>query len=79
QILQPGNLIYAAYRGVNAWMIEIAIPFTLLGAKTPEPGTNWLLKIIRSKSTGYTEESYWALDGSGTHQEKGFGQIVFAP
>ncbi|MCM8828011.1 MAG: hypothetical protein NC902_01815 [Candidatus Omnitrophica bacterium] len=79
QDLQPANLVYGMYRGINAWMIEIGIPFSSIGTRTPEPGETWLLKIIRTKSTGYIEESYWAMDASSYHQEKGFGQIVFAP
>ncbi len=78
QYLNSGVLSYAIYRGVNSWMLEVAIPFSSLGVKVPEPGTKWSMKIIRTKATGYTEESFWAMDSSSYHQEKGFGQVVFA-
>lgn len=79
EMLYPAGFSYALYKGVNAWMLEIAIPFSSIGVKKPEPGTVWALKIIRTKTTSYPEESFWALDASAYHQEKGFGQIVFAP
>lgn len=78
QALSSGELDYAVYKGVNAWMLEVRVPFSSIGAKFPESGEVWNLKIIRTKSTSYPEESYWALDGSGMHQEKGFGKIVFS-
>lgn len=78
QSLQAKDIVYAIYKGVNAWMIEIKIPFSSVGNRIPEPGSVWNLKIVRTKATFYPEESYWAVDGSGIHKEKGFGQIVFS-
>jgi len=73
------DLKYAISRGVSGWMTEMAIPFSSLGTKTPDSGDVWALKIIRTKATGYVEESFWAVDASSYHQENRLGQIVFAP
>lgn len=79
QNLSAEELVYAIYKGVNAWMIEIRIPFSSIGATAPSPGDIWNLRMVRTKATSYQEESYWAVDSSASHQEKGFGQICFSP
>jgi len=79
QPLILNDLKYAISKGISGWMTEIAIPFFSIGSKTPEPGNIWALKIIRTKATGYVEESFWAVDASSYHQENRLGQIVFAP
>ncbi|HOL49725.1 MAG TPA: hypothetical protein PK165_02405 [bacterium] len=78
QTVSINGLRYAISRGVTAWMVEIAIPFSSIGAKAPEIGNIWALRIIRTKATQSPEESFWAVDASSYHQEKGFGQVVFA-
>ncbi|MGC9065805.1 MAG: hypothetical protein ACP5JO_04170 [Candidatus Ratteibacteria bacterium] len=77
QTVSINGLKYAMSKGVIAWMVEIAIPFSSIGTRVPESGNIWALRIIRTKATQSFEESFWAVDASSYHQEKGFGQVVF--
>jgi hypothetical protein len=63
----------------RTWTVEFAVPFAAMGAPAPAAGTEWHLRVERTKATGNPERSYWAADGSGYNSEKGLGELVLDP
>ena len=73
------GLSYAVAKANRAWMLEIAIPFTALGAKAPKTTELWQLRIVRNKAGSNAEQSYWSADSAGINSAKGLGVIRLQP
>ncbi|MCM8784779.1 MAG: hypothetical protein NC827_04985 [Candidatus Omnitrophica bacterium] len=66
---------YASMKKENYWSFEAIFPFNLI--KKPKENDVWDIRITRIKTTGTKEISFWAMDATGYHQEKGMGKILF--
>ncbi|MHB9038696.1 MAG: family 10 glycosylhydrolase [Armatimonadota bacterium] len=68
----------AAHTGANGYTVEMAIPFSTLGASSPTPGTKWALNLTRNRTTsGAMEYLAWAVPYGSFHSPDRFGTAVF--
>ncbi len=70
---------YSIKKDSKSWTTEVSIPFFSLNTESPVSKEKWYLRIIRTKASGYAEESYWSADSSGYNSEKGFGEFLLVP
>ncbi len=65
----------------DAWMVEMAIPFSSLGIDTPKPGDTWRISLCRYRPGGddfNTEVIVWApLQNDGFKDLANFGTLIF--
>lgn len=73
------GISFAVEKAKRAWMLELAIPLTALGANAPKNPELWQLRINRTKAGGNTEQSYWSADSAGINSAKGLGVIRLQP
>lgn len=71
----------AARMETNAWVVEMAIPFTQLVEAdqftgTPLPHERWGLNVCRNQNEP-KEMSNWSLCHAGWHEPESFGALVF--
>ena len=62
------------------WMVEVAIPFTGLGVKAPEPGDIWRMNLCRHRppGAGFGDEYItWAPAQKGFRELENFGKLIF--
>jgi len=62
--------------GAGEWTAEIRIPFSELGAPTPEPGDHWLGNFCREQQPA-GELSCWSATMGGFAAPGKFGEIIF--
>lgn len=81
KVLTPawnGEWSTASKLGSGRWTTEIAIPFSVLGAQTPEKGAKWAINLTRNRAIGeQIEYITWAVPYGGFHSPDRFGTIVF--
>jgi len=66
--------------GPDRYTVEIAIPFSSLGASAPGPGTAWGMNVCRGRSVAEPSElSCWSDTRGGFHAPNRFGLLIFAP
>jgi hypothetical protein len=68
----------AAGRGVDAWTVEMAVPFAMLGAP-PTAGTVWSFNVNRQRIAhlGPVQWTCWSDTKGGFHSPSRFGHLVF--
>lgn len=65
----------AAGRGEDCWLLEIAIPFKVIGAPPPAPGSLWRMSVCRDNTIN-GEQTSWC--NSGFHTPPTFGELAFS-
>ena len=61
----------------KVWMIEVAIPFSSLGAKLPAPGDRWRANFLRRFREFLVPECYWAPVRTGWYDTERYGYLDF--
>ncbi len=65
-------------RGTDHWTVEMKLPYAMLDADQPTPGTTWGLNLNRSRWAGADNEfGSWAGIIGGFNQPRQFGTVVF--
>ena len=58
--------------------MEMAIPFSELGAQTPKPGDTWVANFARNRwTTGSPEYLVWSVPYGTYNRLLRFGSLVF--
>ena len=63
-------------RQVDAWTLELAIPWATIGLKTPESGTKLGLEIVRRRVQTPRELTHWSPTRAGNHVPAQFGTVI---
>jgi hypothetical protein len=67
----------ATGREPGAWTAEAAIPFSILGIKTPAPGTTWRANFCRNRTaSGVMENLTWSPTYGPYHTPSRFGLLT---
>ena len=64
-------------RTMDAWTLEIAIPWQTIGVKAPKPGTKVGLQIVRTRVQSPRELTQWSPTFAGNHVPTQFGTMIF--
>lgn len=70
----------AVQRGVDAWTVEIAVPFAMLEAAQPGPATLWNWNVNRQRLAhgGPVQWTCWSDTKGGFHSPDRFGRLIFS-
>ena len=76
---KPWNWEVRSGKWEKGWMVEIRIPFSVLG-KTPKTGETWPVNIGRDNTTGPGVESAtcWSPAQKGFNDLERFGRLIFS-
>lgn len=66
----------AAGRWEGGWSVEMAIPFSVIGAPAPQTGDCWGVNVTREERP-HAETLSWAPVRGGFHEPDRFGRLVF--
>lgn len=62
----------------NGWSVEMALPFSSLGAKPVAPGDAWFVNLYRNRhASGASEASAWSPSGGSFNLTSKFKPVVF--
>jgi len=75
----PHGIRCETVRRENDWSMEISVPLSEIETKYPSEKSLWNVRFTRIKESGTKETSFWAMDTTGYHSEKGLGKIVITP
>ncbi len=71
---------FATEKTKRAWTLEVAIPFATMGMRAPTMPERWFFRVVRAKSSGKQETSFWAPNlPEGQPGPTGFGAIFLMP
>jgi len=72
-----GSCTVKAGRESNAWTLEAAVPWKVVGMETPEAGTRIGLELVHNRAQEPPETSQWSPTFSGSHHTPSrFGVLI---